>query len=163
MTVQKGIQGEPVGSSLTPPMWPVEGAVPSRMTDWESRICSHMVAGGSVIVPARIAAWLEQHAGVTSDRRITLRDTDPLAYEVLTALHLVALYHRSGNGTKLAVAQPARQESDTWLTTVEAASVLGVTDRAVRKWIATDRLPAIKHGGRWLINCSYIQIAELTA
>ena len=92
------------------------------MNDWASRIGRHMTAEGSVVVPARIAAWLEQRAGLTSDRRIRVRDTDPAAYEVLMALHAAALDHRSGTGTKLAVAQPTRRESETWLTTTEAAS-----------------------------------------
>ena len=72
------------------------------MNDWASRIGRHMTAEGSVVVPARIAAWLEQRAGLTTDSRIRVRDTDPAAYEVLMALHAAALDHRSGTGTKLA-------------------------------------------------------------
>ena len=131
------------------------------MSDWEARICKRMAADGSVIVPPRMAAWLDQKADVTGDRRIALRDTDPVAYEVLAALRLASLAYRSGSGTKLAVVQPGRQESETWLTTVEAASMLGVTDRAVRKRIAAGRLPAVKPGGRWLINRTHIHIADL--
>jgi hypothetical protein len=62
-------------------------------TDWAQRIGRHVTAEGSVIVPTRIAHWLEQKAGVTGDKRISLRDTDPLAYEVLAALHIAALSH----------------------------------------------------------------------
>jgi excisionase family DNA binding protein len=133
------------------------------MSDWASRIGRHMTAEGSVVVPARIAAWLEQRAGLTTDSRIRVRDTDPAAYEVLMALHAAALDHRSGTGTKLAGAQPSRQESETWLTTTEAASLLGVTDRAVRKWIARGRLPATRHGGRWLINRAHLHLQAFTA
>lgn len=125
-----------------------------RVNDWAWRIRRHMTPAGAVIVPPRIASWLEERAGLTSDRRARLRDTDPAAYEVLMALHAVALDHRSGTGTNLAPAQPVRQESETWLTTIEAASLFGVTDRAIRKWCAKGRLPATRHGDRWLINRS---------
>ena len=55
--------------------------------DHVARIQRRITADGSVIVPPRIAAWLERHAGVTGDRRIRLRGNDPDAYEVLAALH----------------------------------------------------------------------------
>ena len=133
------------------------------MNDWASRIGRHMTAEGSVVVPARIAAWLEQRAGLTSDRRIRLRDADPAAYEVLMALHAAALDHRSGTGTKHNAPQADSRYSKVWLTTTDTAPLLGVTDRAVRKWCASGRLPATKQGGRWLINRNHLQIAKLTA
>jgi excisionase family DNA binding protein len=131
--------------------------------DWAARINRHMTADGSVIVPPRIAEWLEQKAGMPADRRIGLRATDPLAYEVLAALHLAALSRRSGIGTKGAVAPAEPQQSDVWMTTIEAAADVGVTDRAIRKWIATDRLPAKRHGGRWLINRNDIHTQAFVA
>ena len=102
------------------------------MTDWAQRIGRHITPSGSVVVPPRIAHWLEKKAGVTGDKRISLRDTDPLAYEVLAALHIAALSHGSEDGTKRAVRQPKQQESDQWLTTQEAATELGVSVRAIR-------------------------------
>ena len=134
-----------------------------RVNDLAWRISRHMTPAGAVIVPPRIAAWLEERAGLTSDRRIRLRVTDPAAYEVLMALHVAALDHRSGTGTNLAPAQPVRPESEKWLTTTEAASLLGVTDRAIRNWCASGRLPATRRGGRWLINAADVKAPKLTA
>jgi excisionase family DNA binding protein len=133
------------------------------MTEWAQRIGRHLTADGSVIVPPRIAHWLEKHADVTDDRRIAIRGSDPLAYEVLAALHIAALIHGSANGTKPVVLQSCTQESDMWMTTAEAAAETGVTDRAIRKQIAADRLPATRHGGRWLINRNDLRIQALAA
>jgi len=133
------------------------------MADWAERIGRHITAEGCVVVPPRIAAWLEQKAGVTGDKRISLRDTDPLAYEVLAALHIAALSHGSENGTKGVAGQPKQQESDQWLTTSEAATELGITDRAIRKQIATGRLPARRRGWQWQINRTDLHIQALAA
>jgi excisionase family DNA binding protein len=119
-----------------------------------------MTSQGAVVVPPRLAAWLERTAGVSNDRRILIRDSDPLAYEVLAALHIAAAYYRSGAGTEQAAGSGNSRELRTWLTTADAASRFGVTDRAIRKWIATGRLPAIKCGGQWLLNSNHIQIIQ---
>jgi excisionase family DNA binding protein len=134
-----------------------------RMTDWAERIGRHITAEGSVVVPPRIAAALEEKAGLTADRQILVRDNDPLAYEVLAALHLAALIHSSGSGTKLAAVQHGSKESDQWLTTTEAAAEVGVTDRCIRKWITTGRLPARQHGNRYLIDRQHLTIQALAA
>lgn len=159
----------PDGLGVTDPhdLWAVAAAARpkascSGVTDWAVRIGRHLTPDGSVIVPPRIAAWIEKHAGVTSEWCIALRDTDAPAYAVLAALHLSALQHRSGIGTKLVGVQSGRQESKTWLTTVEAADALGVTDRAVRKRIATGRIPAARIGGRWLIRRNHLYIPSST-
>ena len=39
-----------------------------------------------------------------------------------------------------------------WLSTNEAAKVLDVTDRCVRKWCKTGQLDAVLSGSRWLVN-----------
>lgn len=128
---------------------------------WAERIARHITPDGSVTVPQRIAHWLESQAGLTADRRINLRITDPSAYEVLAALHLAALSHRSGNGTKTAGAQPDPQDLTPWMTAREAAERLGVTDRAIRKWCQAGRLPAIRHGHRWLINRQHLPTTDI--
>lgn len=130
--------------------------------DWSQRIGRHVRPDGSVAVPPRIAAWLESQAGLTADRRINLRTTDPVAYEILTALHLAALQHRSGTGTKTTVAQQNPQESNAWITTTQAAAQLSVTDRCVRKWCAQGRMPATRYGGRWLIHPQHLNVTRIT-
>jgi excisionase family DNA binding protein len=131
------------------------------VTDWAERIGRHITPDGCVVVPPRIADWIEKQIGLVSERRTALANSDPLAYSVLSALRIVALAHRSGNGTKLAGGQPSSEES--WLTTSEAGNAVGVTDRAIRKWIAAGRLPARKHGGRWLIDRTDLQVQVFAA
>lgn len=130
--------------------------------DWSGRIARHVQPDGSVTVPPRIAYWLESQAGLTADRRINLRTSDPVAYEILAALHLAALHHRSGSGTETAVAHQNPPESNTWITTTQAAAQLGVTDRAIRKWCTAGRIPAIRCGGRWLIHPRHLNITQAT-
>lgn len=131
--------------------------------DWSVRIARRVGSDGSVVVPPRIAAWLESQTGLTADRRINLRTTDPVAYEVLAALHLAALHHRSGNGTETAVGQEHPQESSLWITTSQAALRLGVTDRAIRKWCANGRLSATRFGSRWLIRTDHLNRSNRNA
>ena len=132
------------------------------MTDWVHRVGRHITPEGCVLVPPRIADWIERQIGLVSERRIGLADTDPLAYAVLSALRIVAFNHRSGSGTKSAQGQPSSKESQ-WLTTSEAAARVGVTDRAIRKWIAQGRLPATRYGGRWLIDQTDLDVRALAA
>jgi excisionase family DNA binding protein len=133
------------------------------MTDWAVRISRHMTPQGAVIVPPRIAAWLEEKAGVTSDRRIGMRGTDPLAYEVLAALYIAALQHRSDLGTKRAGGQGTPEDCKQWLTTAEAAHEAGVTDRCIRKWITGGQLPATRTGWQYLIDRTHLNIRALAA
>lgn len=130
---------------------------------WDQLIGRHLTPDGSVIVPPRIAKWLEDKAGMTADRRIMLRDTDPEAYEVLMALHLAAITPRSDCGTKDAEHQPNQPESVQWLTTNEAATETGVTDRCIRKRINDGRLLATRRGGQWLINRNDLRAHQLAA
>lgn len=133
------------------------------MTDdsWEARICRHVTANGSVIVPPRIARWLESKAGLTAEWRIGLRGTDTEAYEVMLALHLAAL--RSDCGTNAVVRQCEHPKLKTWLSTREAAAELHVSDRCIRNWCNSGRLPATMSGGRWLIDRNTLRVQSLTA
>jgi excisionase family DNA binding protein len=134
------------------------------VTDWAIQIGRHLTPEGAVLIPPRMAAWLETNAGVTSDKRILLRGADVEAYLVMAALHVAALAHGSGIGTKHATEQRCSQDLPMWLTTAEAAEQLGgISDRAIRKRIATGRLPATKFGGRWLLNRNDVRIAQALA
>lgn len=131
--------------------------------DWAARIGRHILPDGSVAVPPRIAAWLKKQAALTSAPRVSVRDSDPLAYEVLAALHIAALSPRSGCGPEFAAQQHLTEELSVWMSTSTAAALLGVTDRAIRKRIATGKLPATRHGSRWLINRNHLQALALSA
>lgn len=141
----------------------------SQRFDLAAMIERHVLPDGSVLVPHRAARWLERKAGVTQERRLMLRETDPELYAVLGALHLSAVsggevhFARSVNGTNVVEPQLMTQESDSWLTTSQAAEIAGCTDRAIRKWIAAKRLPARRHGGRWLIDRKHVKIAQALA
>lgn len=108
--------------------------------------------GHVVIVPGRVAAWLERRAGLNT-LRINNRGLDPEVDAVLGALHLGALVWRNSvDGT--APAEPAEPPAPCpqWLSTAQVASRLGITDRAVRKAIDRGAIPAENIEGRWFIN-----------
>jgi hypothetical protein len=123
---------------------------PTTSASLEVRISRRLTADGSVIIPPRIARWLEHNAGMTADRRIRLRDNDPEAYVALAALHLSAL--SSESGTKDAEPQPNSAQLQEWISSRQAADTLHVTDRCIRKWCTTGRLHAQQIGSRWLID-----------
>ena len=108
-------------------------------------------AGPAVVVPARVAAILEQHANLTG-LRIRTRGVDPETTQVLEALRFAAMSWRgSATGTTVAV-KPEPVASSEWLTTGQAADLLNQTDRAVRKAITAKRLEAQQVGGRYRIS-----------
>ena len=125
----------------------------------ETRITECTTSNGSVIVSPRLARYLEKEAGMTADRRIRLRDSDPEAYVVLAALHLAAL--RSDCGTNYAAAQPVHAQLTMWMSTSEAAKALNVTDRCVRKWCQTGQLRAVMSGSRWLVDPNAIALQNI--
>lgn len=111
----------------------------------------HGVAAPCVIVPARVAAWLERHTQLRA-LRTEARGTDPEVDAVLVALGVAAAAWRSSaTGTRAPVAAEQATASETTMTTSQAATVLGVGERAVRQAIGRGRLPATRAGGRWLI------------
>ncbi|MEH3141174.1 MAG: helix-turn-helix domain-containing protein [Mycobacterium kyogaense] len=132
---------------------------PTPSHSLEARIAQRITTDGDAIVSPRMARWLEKQAGMTADRRIRLRNSDPDAYVVLAALHLSALC--SENGTETAVRQRKTEQSEIWMSTSEAAENLGVTDRCIRKWCTTGRLHAVMSGGRWLINRNTLALEDI--
>lgn len=110
----------------------------------------HGVAAPIVIVPARVATWLERYAGL-NDLRIRARGNDPEVDSVLQALHRAALHWRTTvTGTNQAPA-PEEPAQSKWYSTTEAAERLGITDRAVRLAITQKRMGATNLNGRWRI------------
>lgn len=127
----------------------------SPSTSLEARSVRWMTSDGSVVVPPRIAKWLDKQTGMTADRRARLFFADPEAFEVLYALHRAA---RSERGTETVAGQRNTKQSETWLSTNEAAKALHVTDRCVRKWCKAGRLDAVLAGSRWLVNPNSIAL-----
>ncbi|WP_461164945.1 helix-turn-helix domain-containing protein [Arthrobacter sp. R4-81] len=108
----------------------------------------HGVAAPIVIVPARVATWLERYAGL-NDLRVRARGNDPEVDSVLQALHRAALHWRTTvTGTNQAPA-PEEPAQSKWMGTTEAAAALGITDRAVRLAITQKRLAATTLNGRY--------------
>lgn len=118
-----------------------------------------ITSDGWVFLPPRIAAWIEKHAGMTADRRMRLRGSDHEAYIAFASLHLAAL--RSDSGTESCVGQRNKGQSESWMSTSEAAEALGVTDRCIRKWCNTGRIHAVMTGGRWLVNPNTIALQNI--
>lgn len=109
----------------------------------------HGVAAPIVILPARVAAWLERHAGL-NDLRIRNRGIDPEVDSVLQALHRASLHWRTTVAGSNQAREPEVATQSNYSTT-EAAERLGITDRAVRLAIAEQRLAATDDNGRWRI------------
>ncbi|QRY39427.1 helix-turn-helix domain-containing protein [Microbacterium hominis] len=64
---------------------------------------------------------------------------------------MAGLWRRSVTGTARA-AQPERTAVSEWLTTAQAAALVGFTDRGIRKAITEGRLDATNVDGRWRIS-----------
>ena len=101
-----------------------------------------------------------------------LRDSDPEAYAVLMALHISALNRGvtpvprkvSPSGQPTDETRRRLTESDEqWVTTVEAAEMIGVHARSIRRWIEKQQLPARRHGGRWFVNKQHLNATKALA
>ncbi|GAA0986865.1 hypothetical protein ENKNEFLB_01944 [Nocardioides aquaticus] len=103
--------------------------------------------GPAVAISARTAAWLERYAGLSA-LRVRVRGTDPLISEQLQEIRVVAMSWRgSACGTEGATS-PEPATSSEWLSTTEAADLLGIGPRAVVKAIARGSIPAKRVGNR---------------
>ncbi|MEV7264187.1 helix-turn-helix domain-containing protein [Micromonospora aurantiaca] len=115
----------------------------------------HGLNGPTVVVPARVAAWLERHAGLRS-LRTTHRGADPEVDSVLVALAVAAAAWRERTGVSTDQGTDQAQQAEPGpccdLSTTEAADRLGMTDRGVRKAIAGGRLTAHRDGDRWRVS-----------
>jgi len=109
----------------------------------------HGLDGPVVIVPGRAAAWLDSRLNLRA-LRTAVRGHDPEVDAVLVALGVAAAaWRQSVVGTdQRTPAEPA----PLWLTTREAADRLDVTDRAVRRALAEQRLNGRRTNGGWLVD-----------
>lgn len=113
----------------------------------------HGIDGPVVVVPARVAAWLERYTDLRS-LRTAQRGADPEVDGVLIAMGVAAARWRqqhTGSARGTAVAATAEPAPSSSLTTTQAGQLLGVGPRAVRKAIAEGRLRAEPHGSAWRI------------
>lgn len=105
-----------------------------------------------VMVYGRVAAYLERYAELDRFRR-EHRGEDAEVDQALMALHQVALSWRgSATGTRDAAPAEPPAASSQWLTCTQAAGILGIGDRAVRKAIQQHQLRATSVDGRWQIS-----------
>jgi excisionase family DNA binding protein len=103
---------------------------------------------GIVIVPGRVAAILERFARLDAFRK-EIRGRDSELDAVLIDFHAAAVAWRS---TEVGTTEAPKPELPrVWASTSEAATVLRIGDRAIRKAIAEGRLPADRVDGRWRI------------
>ena len=135
--------------------FPLFSAVsPSRR---ESREYLVGVDGIGVEVPGWAADWLERQTDLAK-QRIAARGVDPALDEVLLAIRRAAVMSRSDSsadpGADLgttAAGGTALLRTSGQLTVNEAAGLIGIQRRAVRKACTEGRLPAVMVGSQWLI------------
>ncbi|MDO9398388.1 MAG: helix-turn-helix domain-containing protein [Herbiconiux sp.] len=116
-----------------------------------------------MIVPRRVCAYLNRYADL--DRfRLQTRGQDAEVDGVLVAFRVAALsWQEAATGTKEAAPPELEGSSDNWMSTTQAATQLGIGDRAVRKAIAEGRLHAENIAGRWRIRRDQLQHFRRTA
>ncbi len=105
----------------------------------------------AVLISARTAAWLERYGGMTS-LRVRVRGIDPAISAELEQLREAAM---SWRGSSTGTDEATRQEpatSSKWLSSTQAADLLGVTSRAVVKAIDRGALQGARVGNRWRIS-----------
>lgn len=113
--------------------------------------------GPAVMVPARVAAWLDVHAKLSS-LRVRTRGSDSEVDAVLVALRVAALEWRtSATGSEVEPEPEVRRESSQWLSTGQAAGLLGMSARGVRLAISEGRLEAQQVAGRYRISRANVE------
>jgi len=108
--------------------------------------------GGVVAVPGPVAAELIELPGFHALR---VRSRGTPGYAPLRALYELGLRNTvPHNGTTNPFAAAAIPH---WITTDQAADLLGITDRAVRKRIANQQLEAERRGRRWQVSRHHVE------
>lgn len=115
----------------------------------------HGLDAPAVVVPGRIAAWLERAARL-GELRVAHRGRDPEIDAVLVALGTAAALWRQSRAIACDVAsEQAKQRADeprSAMTTSEVAALLGITSSGVRYALADGRLSGRPSSGGWLID-----------
>ena len=121
----------------------------------------HGLAGPLCLVEGREAMALLAFPGLDAYQR-QHRGADADLDRAISKLRLASAAFRSGAGSALGTFRTEPPEpvprSDGRLTTGQAASLLGVTSRAVTKAITEGRLPAERSGSRWLIDADNVTL-----
>jgi excisionase family DNA binding protein len=121
----------------------------------------HGLNGAVALIEGPEAMALISYCGLDSYSR-QHRGADPRLDRAVAKLLLVSAAFRAGTGSALGTFRTEPPEpvtrSDGRLTTGQAASLLGVTPRAVRKAITEGRLPAERSGSRWLIDADNVAL-----
>lgn len=110
----------------------------------------------AVAVPAPVAADV---VALLRERYRGLRGLDPLRDAVLAALIIGAVAWRKEVGTN-AAPRPEPAPRSPVMTAAQAADVLGITTRAVRKACAAGRLHAELVDGQWRITRASVEAYE---
>ncbi|MDP9466822.1 MAG: helix-turn-helix domain-containing protein [Actinomycetota bacterium] len=128
----------------------------SPPTRWGREHFLHDQPGPVVVVTARVAAWLDARG--LSALRVNARGVDAEVDAVLAALHYAALSWRTSLTSAQPEVEPEVAGPDVgdapglaWVSSTQAADLLGITDRAVRLAMESGRLPAEKVDGRWRV------------
>lgn len=104
--------------------------------------------GPRVLVPARVAAWLDRAVDLRR-LRTSVRGIDPEVDAVLLAFAVIAADWRTA-----ATGTPLRQDpapAPRWYSTTRAADRLHLAPRTVRLACQSGALPAEQIDGRWRI------------
>jgi len=122
------------------------------MSEGKWRPAAHYVHadGAVVIVPARVAAWLSRHARL-DELRAQVRGADAEVDNVLVALAVASATWRTSATGSTHAPEPEVRALSPWMSSTQAADLLGITSRAVRLAIGEERLPAEQVDGRWRI------------
>jgi excisionase family DNA binding protein len=106
----------------------------------------------SVVVFGKVAWLLEKYTNV-GKLRVHIRGRDPDTSDVLLRLRCLAMaWDESASAVGTAVDEsPEPKPRLNLFTPSQAADLIGITDRAIRKAITEGRLPGHKVGNGWQI------------
>lgn len=111
-----------------------------------------------VAVPARVAAVLLRTTNLGRYAAAHYSE-DPEVDAVVEALQLAAAHWRqaSESGRLLSNVDTGRARFDQHLTAAQAAELIGISERSVRRAITENRLPASSLGGRWVLDAEDVE------